>query len=144
MLHKWVPIFSLLLISLTATPVRAQAHTAEAHAAPTQENRISYWGYRHHELHDRQLIKELQVKTKQTCCSSAYDGECRVSIVDMPRDRVMLDGVWCPIEKSTKIAVLTFGDMKDGDNPIAVVCAEKIYKGQCTRPYCLGIQGPKF
>jgi len=97
-------------------------------------------GYRHQSLHERGIIRELMDKTGNTCCSGidSPNPECRVSHVDRVHNRVLIDGVWCPMSTTTKIATVT--GLLPGEN--AVVCAGRSSgrenENPCPPAYCVG------
>jgi hypothetical protein len=113
-----------------------------------EEKRFSYWGYRHHELHERHVIAELIERTKgKNCCSGIQSGECRISKVDLQHRLAFIDGQWCPMDPDTRTTPLdSLADIQDGEEEIAVVCASRTYGGTpCsgTRTYCIGVKPPK-
>jgi hypothetical protein len=124
-----------------------QATPRESAAAP-EEKRFGYWGYRHRELHERRVIAELVERTKgKNCCSGINSGECRVSKVDLLRKLAYVDGRWCPMDPDTRVTPLSsLAGMHDGNEEIAVVCANRNYdpKGCLgAKTYCIGVKPPK-
>lgn len=122
--------------------------TTHDHPGPhgNEEKRLSYWGYRHHEAHKKGLVHMLHKLTNSKCCDGPDSGECRISTVDMPAKKVMIDGEWCPYDNTTKVAVLEgLESMRDGDATIALVCAGQTNRiagterRQCVSVYCIGI-----
>ncbi|GEM_PF-5415707 len=103
---------------------------------------FSFWGYRHRELHALGLIEQLQERTQHKCCNSVESGECRVTSVNMPSKEVLIDGKWCPISKDTRIAALEgLGEIADGNETIAIVCAARSYSPMvCPPAYCIGVE----
>ncbi len=128
-------VLFLLLSLFITTP---QPATAQHQSAAQDETRLSYWGYRHKEAHEKGWITQLQQKTNRSCCSSPVDGECRITTVDMSRRMALIDGIWCPITRHAATAVI------DGmDEGIALVCAGKSWPG-CPNTYCVGLNGSRM
>lgn len=116
-----------------------------------EEKRFSYWGYRHHEAHAKGLVKRLHRLTNSKCCDGEESGECRISIVDMPTKRVLVDGEWCPYFDTTHIVILDgLEKMRDGQEAVALVCAaptnrvEGSERRKCAGVYCVGLDGTRM
>lgn len=106
---------------------------------PEQEGKKpSYWKYRHQSLHERGIIDQIIKGTRSMCCGGADSGECRVSYVDRTHNRVMIDGIWCPMSSATKFTTVT-GLLLDEE---AVVCAGRSHgrenENPCPPAYCVG------
>jgi hypothetical protein len=111
-----------------------------------KEKRLSYWGYRHPEVHANGLVAKLQDLTGKSCCDGPKSGECRISVVDLPAKKVLVDGEWCPYFDTTKVVVLDgLEKLQDGQETIALVCAARtnrilgLERRQCAGVYCIGI-----
>lgn len=129
-------VFVLLLLSFFSIPSAATAQ--HNHQVAQDEQRLSYWGYRHKEAHEKGWIRQLQQKTNRSCCSSPTDGECRITTVNMSERMALIDGIWCPITHHAAIAVI------DGmDDGVALLCAGKMRSG-CPNTYCIGLNGTRM
>lgn len=104
------------------------------------ETRLGYYGYRHMWLHSNGVIKELRVKTGSSCCHSAFDGECRIAVVNMRSGYVEIDGMRCPFTEGIKIAAVS--DVPTG---LGVVCADRVDTSNdpalCPPIHCVGTNG---
>ncbi len=122
-----------------------QAQTPSMSVKEPEEKRFSWWGYRHAELHSGGVIAELVDKSKPTnCCNGVWQGECRVTkyITDgVGARKILIDGLVCPIDKSTKIVQLNTFPEPD----TVVLCANRTSlrnvdtpERSCPKTFCLG------
>jgi hypothetical protein len=114
-----------------------------------EERRLSYWGYRHRELHEEGVIEELLAKTGnngKNCCDDVANGECRESqyVFDDEdgKQKVLVDGLKCEIASYTRVVFLE-RFTRPGR---LVVCADKVRRninGQrlCPDVFCVGRTG---
>ena len=130
--------FSVVLATSVGAQKWSRDHGTHEPTTPSasEENRLSYWGFRHKSLHDRGIPDQLRASTGENCCSGVSSGECRVTRVDMVKHLAMIDGEWCPISKDT--AIVPIEDLNKDEE--AVLCAGKTYT-VCPQTYCLGLRG---
>lgn len=109
-----------------------------------QENRLSYWAYKHDSLHRRGIVDQILKQTKTNCCGSTDSGECRVSRINTIDHTVLVDGKWCPLSPNAATAVV---EGLENDEEV-VVCAGKtkrsfpaFYTNECPSTYCVGERG---
>ncbi len=134
------------------TPVAATVNPAQQQIADVpidgngirEENRLSYWAYRHNSLHERGIVDQILKRSSSNCCGGTSSGECRVSRINMLDHTVLIDGEWCPLNPDVK-PVIVEGLANDEE---VVVCAGQTMrsfpgysKTLCPLTYCIGERG---
>ena len=122
---------------------RSLLHRAADLPQAVEEKRFSYYAYRHGEAHARGLVSRLIRRTGQNCCDDGKGGECRIATVDMVKKRAFVNGMWCPLSKTTSVVVLPdLQAMQKGEtHDIALVCANRAKGPDCYAIYCVGLKG---
>ncbi len=101
---------------------------------------FSYWGCRHAEAHCKRWAEQLQESTGVSCCSSPYDGECRVSRLGEGGRTVEIDGISCPVPVGVH-----WGGILGIEVGLVLVCANPSQTDasgvrRCPTIYCIGAE----
>ncbi len=67
-------------------------------AAKAEDLKPGYYGFNHEKYHHFGSVQEFERLSKVDCCDD--HGECRGTLVQIRSNKVMIDGMWCPINNA--------------------------------------------